>query len=272
MKRRKKKPEEEVGEGWLLPYSDMMTLLLALFIVLFSIAKVDSTKLKEVSSVFSEILSSKGGSSISNSDTTIDNVIDLGTTPKKGNGSSATSSTSSSSVVTIQEAQSQESQVKTQMSQTETFNQVTQDVQQEMENAGISGNSSAKLKSDGLHITLDSNILFDSGKADLSSDVQNELKTLVPALQKISTYPVTIAGYTDNQPIVNVTTYPTNWELSSARAIAVMHFFVENGAFSEKHVSIQAYGENNPIASNKTATGRAKNRRVEIIIRKTKSN
>ena len=64
--------------------------------------------------------------------------------------------------------------------------------------------------------------------------------------------------------------YASNWELSSARAISVMHFFVNNGAFKEDGVSVEAFADTKPVASNDTAAGRAKNRRVEIVIQKAK--
>ena len=268
MKRRKKKREEEVGEGWLLPYSDMMTLLLSLFIVLFSIAKVDSHKLQQVSNVFSQILSSAGSTTIATSqNTAIDNVIDLGDTPKKGKGGSP-NVRAEASVDTISQAEKEEARLQAQMQQKETFNQVTQEVKAELAQAGIKGNTSVKQQKDGIHINLDSSILFDSGSADLSEDVQTGLKSLVPTLQKVKTYPIIIAGYTDNVPMVDTARFASNWELSSARAISVMHFFVNNGAFTEKSVSIEAFADTKPIASNDTATGRAKNRRVEIVIRK----
>lgn len=277
MKRRKKKrEEEEVGEGWLLPYSDMMTLLLSLFIVLFSIAKVDSHKLQQVSSVFSQILSSTGSTTIATSqETAIDNVIDLGDTPKKGKGGAPNvkgeaNVKSQANVNTISQAEKAEARLQAEMQQKQTFNQVTQEVKDELAQAGIQGNSTVKQEKDGIHINLDSNILFDSGSAELSDQVQAALKKLVPTLQKVHTYPVIIAGHTDNVPMAHTWRYASNWELSSARAISVMHFFVNNGAFNEDGVSVEAFADTKPVASNDTAAGRAKNRRVEIVIQKAK--
>ena len=120
-------------------------------------------------------------------------------------------------------------------------------------------------------MNLDSSILFNSGSADLSDAVKQMLDKLVPDLKQVSSNPVIVAGYTDNVPVSKRSEYASNWELSSARAVTVMRYFVSKGAISESNVSVQAYAENKPKASNDTDEGKAQNRRVEIIIQKINS-
>ena len=122
-----------------------------------------------------------------------------------------------------------------------------------------------------MHLNLDSSILFNSGSADLSDAVKQMLDKLVPDLKQVSSNPVIVAGYTDNVPVSKRSKYASNWELSSARAVTVMRYFVSKGAISESNVSVQAYAENKPKASNDTDEGKAQNRRVEIIIQKINS-
>jgi chemotaxis protein MotB len=117
-----------------------------------------------------------------------------------------------------------------------------------------------------LTISLDAAVLFDSGKASLLpaarkllSNVSDSLKTL-PA-----PFTINLRGYTDNQPIDTVQ-FPSNWSLSAERAVSVVALFSTNGIDGAR-LSAQGFGQYAPIADNKTAEGRAKNRRVEVVIR-----
>ncbi|KRL99170.1 flagellar motor protein MotB [Liquorilactobacillus satsumensis] len=249
---KRKRTEDHTDEGWLLPYSDMLTLLLALFIVLFAMSKVNDKKFQEFKSEFGTILSvrsSAGGKTvISTQQATAQSTI---------KPQSLTSAQQSA-----KEAQAQ------QKLENERLQQVKSQLQSNLKAAGLSNNVNIALQSDGLLITMDSSILFDSGSAALSSQVESNLNSLSDPLRAVTGTPVTIAGYTDNVPIRKNSTYNSNWELSSARAIAVMNYFVANNVFRQQDVAIQAYAENHPKDNNSTAAGRAKNRRVEILIQR----
>ena len=149
--------------------------------------------------------------------------------------------------------------------------EVAEKLKQDIQNTGRAGNTTVSYESDGVHLNLDSSILFNSGSADLSDAVKQMLDKLVPDLKQVSSNPVIVAGYTDNVPVSKRSKYASNWELSSARAVTVMRYFVSKGAISESNVSVQAYAENKPKDSNDTDEGKAKNRRVEIIIQKINS-
>ncbi len=117
----------------------------------------------------------------------------------------------------------------------------------------------------GLVITFVSEVLFDSGKADLRQDslaklakVSSVIESVVPDLN------IGVEGHTDNEPIKH-SNWKSNWELSSARALSVLHYLVEKGVVPERLAAI-GYGEFHPVASNDTKESRQKNRRVEIVI------
>lgn len=118
----------------------------------------------------------------------------------------------------------------------------------------------------GLVITFVSEVLFDSGKATLKTDSFGTLDKIAGVLQTtVKDLKIGIEGHTDNIPI-KVSGWKSNWELSSARAMSVLHYLVDKKGVAPKRVSATGYGEFQPVASNGTVEGRQKNRRVEIVI------
>ncbi len=117
----------------------------------------------------------------------------------------------------------------------------------------------------GLVITFLNEILFDSGKAELRKEAYPVLDEVVDVIkQKVSDRYVGVEGHTDNQPI-KVSGWKSNWELSTARSITVLHH-LESGGVDPAKLQATGFGEYRPVASNKTKEGRQENRRVEIVI------
>ncbi|MBP1042054.1 OmpA family protein [Vagococcus sp. BWB3-3] len=236
--KRKHKHEEHVDEGWLLPYADMLTLLLALFIVMFAMAKVDDTRLDALSDQFNIILSGEhsGG-----------NGGILPAHPKQQSASPTSSQTDEDKMVSAGDA-----------------------IKEDLTEAGHANDVDIALEKDGLRIAIKSGLLFSSGSAEIPADIESLVSKISDSLKTLDN-DLIIAGYTDNVP--NQTEkYASNWELSAARAIKVMDFLVKNNAVKEDQISIQAYGEFNPKVPNNNAENRAKNRRVEIfVVRKDQS-
>ena len=115
-----------------------------------------------------------------------------------------------------------------------------------------------------------SDVLFDTGSAEVKPEAEKSIVELAKILSEASTdgFEVVVAGHTDNVRIVKPQTkakYPNNWYLSVDRAISVMQVITDNGVSDEK-IAVMGYGQYRPVASNATAAGRAKNRRVEIYI------
>ncbi len=117
----------------------------------------------------------------------------------------------------------------------------------------------------GVVVTFSDSVLFASGSAELKPEIYPVLEKLSKLLSPVPGR-VAIEGHTDNVPISS-SKYSSNWELSTARAASMLHFFIEKGTDPAKY-SIAGYAEFRPLESNATEEGRQKNRRVEIIITK----
>jgi chemotaxis protein MotB len=113
-------------------------------------------------------------------------------------------------------------------------------------------------------VELAENILFDSGRADLKKEGQDALTQVASVLSSIENRDFQVAGHTDNIPIKSAR-FPSNWELSTARAVVVTKWLTEKGLASNR-VSAAGYAETQPVAPNDTPDGRQQNRRIEIVL------
>jgi len=237
-KAKKKKHDEHVDESWLLPYSDLMTLLLALFIVLFASSSIDQEKLNKMSDVFNEILD--GGTGI------MDNTSVIERPNTKTNGISAAEAAYIEDQRDLQEIQER----------LDNFIAVNE----------LESTFATKMTDEGLLITIRDSILFDSGKADVKQDYAVITDELSKILQLDPARHIVVTGHTDNVP-QNTAEFSSNWELSVMRAVNLMKLIIDsNHELDPKYFSAKGYGEFNPIATNDTPQGRAQNRRVEVLI------
>lgn len=118
----------------------------------------------------------------------------------------------------------------------------------------------------GLVVTFLAEVFFDSGKDIIKEKGKESLDKVAQVLNsEVVNSPVAIEGHTDIDPI-KYSGWKSNWELSSARALAVLHYFIDSCNVDPKRLSANAYGEYHPVASNETKEGKQKNRRVEIVI------
>lgn len=118
----------------------------------------------------------------------------------------------------------------------------------------------------GIVLTLDDRILFKSGKADIQPEGLAVLDKVIDDVIVNIDGPVRVEGHTDSVPIRYNTKYPSNWELSIARAVNVVKYFVETEKVAPEKLSAVGYGESKPLVPNDTPENRAKNRRVEIVL------
>jgi len=122
------------------------------------------------------------------------------------------------------------------------------------------------LEEKGLVLRFVAEVFFDSGKAELKKEACPMLDKVAVFLAKdVPDRNISIEGYTDNEPI-KYSGWKSNWELSAARAMSVLHYLVDNKKIDSRRVQATGFGEYKPIASNDTPEGRQKNRRVEIVI------
>jgi chemotaxis protein MotB len=118
----------------------------------------------------------------------------------------------------------------------------------------------------GLAIIFLAEVLFDSGKADIRKEAFEALNKIAGVLKdNIGDRDIGIEGHTDNEPI-KYSGWKSNWELSTARAISVLHYMVDEKGIGPKKVSATGYGEYRPVASNDSVESRRQNRRVEIVV------
>ncbi len=118
----------------------------------------------------------------------------------------------------------------------------------------------------GLVITFVADVLFDSGKAKIRSEAESTLNKVARILVKnVPENKIGIEGHTDNEPI-KYSGWKSNWELSTARALSVLHYLIDEKGISPYRISAIGYGEYRPVASNDIEEGRQSNRRVEIVI------
>jgi chemotaxis protein MotB len=119
-----------------------------------------------------------------------------------------------------------------------------------------------------LTVNILDNVMFDSGEAVLKPDGETVMKKIAAILKEHSQLVIQVVGHTDNVPIRPTahTRFASNWELSTARALAAVHFLTEQSGVDPRRVSAAGYGEFHPVADNSTAEGRAKNRRIAITI------
>ncbi|GER68472.1 motility protein B [Weizmannia acidilactici] len=253
-KQRKKEHEEErISDFWLLPYSDLLTLLLALFIVLFAMSSIDAEKFQKFSKVFNGVF--VGGTSFfdytkqtsgdENGTSDTEKFLQQKKNDQQKNGSATMNSTKAN----------KDTQLKQTQQKINTYI---------MENH-LKGKFETSLTSEGLLITIRDNVLFDSGKATVRKEDVKTAKQLSNLLVMDPPRSIIISGHTDNEPIHN-SVYKSNWDLSVMRATNFLKIILENKKLNPKYFSAKGYGEYHPIASNKTAAGRAKNRRVEVLV------
>lgn len=240
--------EEHVDESWLIPYADLLTLLLALFIVLFASSSVDAKKFNAMMETFNEAFT---GNSLIDTMTYPESTENTTIKPTDGE----TEGRLKGKAETALQKESREL--------TELKKQLDQYIQQQ----NLSTELNTKLTEQFLIITISDQALFDSGSAELKSSAQRNVVSIASFISKYPQYEVIVSGHTDNQPIKNKQ-FEDNWHLSTERALNVLKILLHNPKLSPARLSAIGYGEYRPVASNDSTQGRSKNRRVEVAIKR----
>jgi chemotaxis protein MotB len=238
--RREENEEKENSERWLLTYSDLITLLMIFFIVMYTMSKVDSEKYKSVSQ---SLNSAMGGTVVGSTGGSI-----AGTGGGSIIGTIGASGTSTGSEPTEEDR----------------MNTIKSDVTKYLDDNGLKDNVNVEISERGLVIQIDNSILFDSGKDEIKDEARRRMILLGNILKETEGY-IRVEGHTDNIPIHN-SKFKSNWELSSARATNVVELLEEVSGISPERLSAVGYGEFRPVGDNNTEEGRSQNRRVEIVI------
>jgi chemotaxis protein MotB len=234
--RRGKKHEEHVNhERWLISYADFITLLMVFFVVMYSMSSADSEKFRKISQSLSKAFnvdvlqgSQTAGlmDGISKPEAPIDDLIQDSEVPQVGRLQSKINS--------IVDGNAQQPEV------------------------------SVGRDKEGLVIRLSGSYLFDSGRAELKPNSLAVLDAIAGELRTLDN-DIRVDGHTDATPI-DSPRYPTNWELSTARSLAVTRYLSETDGIRAGRMMAAGFGEFRPLAPNDTREGRAQNRRVEIHV------
>lgn len=261
MAKKKVHHEKHVDETWLIPYADMLTLLLALFIVMFAMGQLDKVKFAQFSEQFKIIF--KGGAGVMKDGNTI--VVTLPDTTDTASIPPETSGDSSSNSSGIEGTSN--GGVYNYATEQDKMNEIKVKLEEAIAKSGYMGKVVVSINSVGLEISLQEVALFNSGQANVIEGV-NPLLTEISKMLKMIDNKIKIEGHTDNVPI-HTQQYKSNWDLSAMRAINVMYYFIDNNGLPPERFSVQGFGEYSPKFDNSTEEGRANNRRVEIsLIRK----
>ncbi|MFJ6211449.1 flagellar motor protein MotB [Lysinibacillus sp. NPDC092081] len=239
-KAKKKKHDDHIDESWLVPYADILTLLLAVFIILFASSSVDQEKLEKMSAVFNQVFD--GGTSF----------LDQPAPVKSPNAESDQ---------TPQQAQQNSAYLKDQQE----LAQIKDSVDNFIAVHEMEGQFATAMTDEGLLVTIRDSILFDSGKADIKPEYMTIAKELADVLVSNPPRSIVITGHTDNVPAGP--NFSSNLQLSALRAVNFAEIlWKSNSKLDRRNFSTQGFGENRAIAPNDTKEGRAKNRRVEVLI------
>lgn len=225
-RRKSKKSDHENLDRWLLTYADLITLLLAFFIVMYSMSRVDAKKFGKMAEALNGVL--KGGQSLINKEN--------GSTNTKGHG----------------------------LLKLGDLNQIQVKINERFKTLGKNEQVQTEITERGLVVHIMESALFDEGSADLRGKTTDILDVIYNEIVHRPNH-IRIEGHTDNRKI-HSSIYPTNWELSTARATAVVRYFIDNYHMNPAKLSALGYGEYRPIRPNNTIENRAKNRRVDVVI------
>jgi chemotaxis protein MotB len=245
----------------------MMTLLFCLFMVLFAISSVNTSKFEELQKSLKDAFSGAvldGGHAILSSGSDEQKTKQSAVEPPLPSLRPLTS-LNNKSAKNAAEAAKQAKQ------EEQDFRKLKRRVDDLAKKEGLSGKVNVTVRRRGLVIQLlTDKVFFSSGDATLHPEAHRLVRKIGAIVRDERSHPVVVEGYTDSQPI-STSRYQSNWNLSGDRAAAVVNDFAQIGVLQAR-MSVQGFGSQVPIESNSTAEGRAKNRRVEIVLSRIHSS
>ena len=225
-KRNRKQQSSDSGSEWLTTYSDMVTLLLCFFVLLYAFSNLDQERFSGVMASF------RGGSGVLEGGNTISQNIEE-----------------------------------------QNLGILKEIIEEYAEENNLESGITVSIEDRGLIIRLKDNVLFDPGKADLKPESKEILFSIAEILQKeeFVDKSIKVEGHADTTPVNPADGYPTNWELSTARATNVLRYLVEENNIEGERISASGYSYYKPVVANDTPENKSKNRRVDIVILRSSS-
>ncbi len=235
MARRKYDEHIENHERWLISYADFITLLFAFFVVMYALSVVNEGKYKVLSVALGDAFGATG----------------------KG-GAGASGEAPPAIALPLQKRRSE-----AMLHERARLTRLAQDLSATLAPLVKEGKVRVTQNSRGVSVEINASVLFDPGEAALTDESRQALRA-VAVLLKDDAHAVQVEGHTDLTPI-KTALFPSNWELSAVRASSVVRLFVDSGVAPERLTAI-GHAANDPVASNDTPEGRARNRRVAVTI------
>lgn len=253
MKRRPNRRKKSGGAPkWMVTYSDMVTLILVFFILLFSMSQIDLVKFEAISESFKNRMIFDSYPSPVPMENPTENTSDQ----ESGKNSNEFRDPTQLRNATDRDDKSVEKE--------DTLDELIKEVESYLDKNNLNKVISASRNERGVVLVLQELILFDSGKADILPTGKPFLNKIGSLLTKIPNE-IKVEGHTDSKPMASYR-YPSNWELSGARAGSVVRYLVKEKKFAPSRFTIVGYGDTRPIVSNDSPANMSENRRVEIVI------
>jgi len=252
MSKRQKAHEKEPNlERWLVSYADFITLLFAVFVVLYAMGQVDKIKAEQVMESVRQA---------------------FGIVPPTANSGLRRGRTADLRRLTIAgpHGAAKESGAGGGKLQINDLLLLKDLLDENTKKDGLGANTRLEINPQGLVVNMQAASLFAPGAATLQKEAYPLLDIIAQTISN-NTRPIAIGGYTDASPI-DTGSFKSNWELSSARALAVLHYLIDRHGFDPALLSATGHASNNPVADNATEQGRRVNRRVELVIQASDSN
>jgi chemotaxis protein MotB len=250
--------EHENEERWLVSFADMMTLLFCLFMVLFAISSVNTSKFEALQKALQDAFSGKilsGG----------DAVMQTGNDKPPEDPAAEPPIQAMTPLQALANTSIEQKASEASKKEEQDFKALKRRIDALVAKEGLTGKVETTVRKRGLVIELlTDDVFFDSGQAVLKPPAVSMLGKIGDVLRAEAEHPIVVEGHTDSQPIAT-SQYPSNWELSGARASAVIRAFASDGV-QRGRLSGALHGAESPIASNASAAGRSRNRRVDVIL------
>lgn len=253
---RKKEEGSKGSPAWMTTFSDLMTLLLVFFVLLFAYSEIDVQKFRAIASSFKGVLDyeqsaipmdNPTNNTMSNNDKELLDKLKEKEKDKKE-----------------QESQNQNPVYEKTVNSNE-LDELLIRIKNYLRENNLEGVISATREKRGIVLVLQEKVLFDSGQAIIKKEAMPFLSKVAEMIDTIPNM-VEVEGHTDSQRIIQPSPYPTNWNLSGARAANVVNYLIDKYNLVPERFKIAGYAYTQPVASNETVEGRQKNRRVVIVI------
>ena len=248
MARKRREEEPDSHDRWLVSYADFITLLFAFFVVMYAVSSVNEGKYKVLSTSLTNAFKNTTGQSGSQPLTVMQGSPPIMARPIiKADNKSADQKK-------VEEKKNEKRQQ---------MKSVANNIMEALQPLVAQGKVRLLETSRGVTIEINDSILFPAGQSKLQPASSSAMGAIAQVLASTD-FPITIEGHTDNVPIATPQ-FPSNWELSAMRATTVLRLFNDSGVGAERLTAI-GYGETRPIETNTSVEGRARNRRVSILI------